>query len=239
MKKYTVKAESKLKNRESSLRSDFKKTTVHLKNAKGMKVSSSNWLRRHINDSFVQMSKEEGYISRAAYKIIEIFEKFRILKKNNEVILDLGCSPGSWSQAVNEIFKYTVKIIGVDLLECSYSNHNFTFIKGDFESKETQNRILEELKGKKLNLIISDIAHNAIGESESDRIVNIRMIESCLDFIKENLTQEGNFIVKTLYGSYQNLILDLKKIFNEVYLFKPQASRKTSTEQYIICIGKK
>ncbi len=234
MKKFTAKKEDKLIKLNN-----FSSQKIHLKNGKGMKLSSANWLRRHINDRFVQMSKEEGYLSRAAYKVIEIVEKFPILKKDTYRILDLGCSPGSWSQALNEIFNYNIKLIGVDLLECQYSNENFTFIQGDFEDSDIQEKILNSSNNKKLDLIVSDIANNAIGDSEADRIVNIRLIESCLDFINLNLKKNGHFVFKSLYGSYQILHPILKDKFLLIKNFKPQSSRKDSTEMYVVCIGKK
>lgn len=235
MKKYCAEKKD-IKKSKSNLLTNFKAKNVHLKTSRGRNLSSANWLRRHMNDSFVQMANEQGFLSRAAYKIIEIFEKYPELKKSKN-ILDLGCSPGSWSQAINEILDYNCKITGVDLLESKYMSQNFRFILGDFEDNQIQNEIT--INSSKFDLIVSDIAHNAIGNRDTDRTINIRNLESCLSIIDKFLDDGSWFITKTLYGSDQLILQELKSRFEIVKRFKPKSSRKESTEIYLICIKKK
>ena len=157
---------------------------------KGRTNSSQRWLRRQINDPFANAAKIEGYLARSAYKLLEIQNKYKIFNKNIKIVIDLGCSPGSWSQVVltnkNSANK---QVIGLDLLPIKFQHKNLHFIQGDFESQEVQKQLIDKLKeltnsktkkDAKADCVICDIAMNAIGNAEIDRIRSERILETAL-----------------------------------------------------------
>ncbi|MEN9782222.1 MAG: hypothetical protein RL208_372 [Pseudomonadota bacterium] len=220
-------------NRISRL--SVKKNSLESKN---ISSSSAKWLQRHINDPFVKASQIDGYLSRAAYKILEIDKKYHIFH-NAKNILDIGCSPGSWSQAILRLktkSKIKPNIIGIDLLDCKFQDDNFHFIKGDFENSDIINQIYFICNNSKFDVIMSDIAPAASGDPETDRLVHKRIVFSMVDFAKKSLSGNGFFVCKMIHGSDDSEILKLlKTIFETVHSFKPSASRKESSEIYIIC----
>jgi 23S rRNA (uridine2552-2'-O)-methyltransferase len=251
MKKYNLLGNSvKKKNNIVSKNGDilFRASSINLKNQKGRKISSSRWLSRHINDPFVQAAQIDGYFSRAAYKLMEIDEKFLILKnlniKNkNPFVLDLGCSPGSWTQYICNLIDKDrnkslscIKIIGIDLVQPKFifdNNKNF-FINGDFTSLDVQTKVKEIVKSDNINLVISDIAPNLSGDNESDRFKMEAVIDSILDFIKTELSVGGSLVFKSILGAENNCYKFISKNFKQVTRFKPKSSRKESSEIYII-----
>jgi 23S rRNA (uridine2552-2'-O)-methyltransferase len=206
--------------------------------SKNISSSSAKWLQRHINDPFVKASQIDGYLSRAAYKILEIDKKYHIFQNANH-ILDIGCSPGSWSQAVlrlKEKNKTQPSIIGVDLLDCKFKHNNFHFIQGNFEDENVLLQIQSACNNAKFDVIMSDIAPSASGDPETDRLLHKRIVFSMADFIYKNIAKNGSFICKMIHGSDDAEILKLlKTIFSSINSFKPSASRKESSEIYIIC----
>ena len=210
--------------------------------AKCKKKSSQKWLRRQVNDPFANAAKIEGYLARSAYKLLEIQSKYNIFY-NKEMIIDLGCSPGSWSQVVlTNKNLHTKQIIGVDLLPIKFEHKNLHFIQGDFENKETQKQIIEQLKinskKKQADCIICDIALNNIGNAEIDRIRSERIIEQVLQFCEKYLSKNGNFVCKALKGADNTVFNTMKQMFKNVYRFKPNSSRKDSSEIFLVCIDK-
>ena len=218
-------------------------------NAKGKKNSSQKWLRRQINDPYANAAKIEGYLARSAYKLLEIQKKYRVIEPKHKVIIDLGCSPGSWSQVIltNKQFKGK-KVIGVDLLEVKFKHKDLHFIQGDIEENGTQKQLIKTIqeitksktkKDAKVDCIICDIALNNIGDAEVDRMRSERIIELALNFCKQHLVEGGNFVCKSLKGADNEVFEELKKTFRFVYRFKPNSSRKDSSEMFLVCLNKR
>lgn len=210
-------------------------TSIKVKTAKSRSLSSTEWLKRQLNDPFVIQSKIDGYRSRAAYKILEINEKFNIVKPGMK-ILDLGAAPGGWSQVVSNITKGNGKVVAIDILEMPEVPY-VTFAQKDFYAPETMSFFLETLEGK-ADLILSDMAPNTTGHSKTDHIRIIDLCERLFDFSCEILNLEGSLVMKIFQGGAETILLNkIKKCFREVKHFKPKASRKDSTEIYLIAKG--
>lgn len=204
-----------------------------VKTAKGRKISSTKWLNRHINDRFVSMAKEEGYSSRAAFKLIEIAKKFNLFHNVNS-ILDIGCAPGGWLQVLREKSK-AKKIIGIDLIAVA-AIEGVKIIQGDFTDIAMQDIILGQRQ--RFDLILSDMAANACGISAADHLKIISLAESVLDFCEQAMNKNGNMVIKILHGAHEHeLIKKAKNMFKNVKLYKPEASYKDSKELYLIALG--
>ena len=193
---------------------------------------SKNWINKQRRDIYIRKSKVEGYKSRAVYKLQEIDRKFRIFK-NGVSVIDLGAAPGSWSQYVVKKVK-NVKVLSIDIKEMDQIGNNFQ-IKGDFtKSKFKQN--IKEYFGKKVDIVLSDMAVNTTGNKNLDSIVTGELCIEAMNFAKEILKIDGKFVSKIFMGStFNEVVLEAKKAFKETYVFKPPASRKDSKESFIIC----
>ena len=219
----------------------FRKKFIKVKTAKGRKASSTRWLQRQLNDSYSLMAKQENYRSRAAYKLLEIEQKFSLIKQA-KIIIDLGCAPGGWLQICQQINPQS-KLIGVDLLDTEAIN-NVKFIKGDFLLPEIQALIENEInknnpKQKTVNLILSDIAPATCGHKNTDHLRLIHILENILEFCNIYLSENGSFIGKIFIGSENEMIVKkFKKYFKTVKFFKPKSSHKESREQYLIATTK-
>ena len=190
-------------------------------------MKSKDWVNRQKKDIFVNKAKSEGYLSRAAFKIIEIDNKYKLIKKATN-ILELGSSPGGWSQAIIEI-NPKVKICGFDLLDMKFNHPNFTFYKEDFLEYDYKKL------PHKFDLILSDIAPNTTGHQSTDHLRISSMIEDIINILNEIANNNGSFIFKIWKGRDESLIINnLKKIFNNVSYFKPQSSRTESSEIFIV-----
>ncbi len=215
--------------------------------SKGKKKSSQKWLSRQINDPYANAAKIEGYLARSAYKLLEIQKKYNIFEPKIKTIIDLGCSPGSWSQVILTNEKLHKKqIIGVDLLPIKFNHPNLHFIQGDFEDINIQQNLISKLQEitknetkQQADCIICDIALNNIGDKETDRLRSERIIELCITFCKSYLMKGGNFVCKALKGADNVVFNELKDMFKFVYRFKPNSSRKDSSEIFLICLCKK
>ena len=193
---------------------------------------SKNWIIKQKRDIYVKQSKIEGYRSRAAYKLQEINEKFKILK-NGIHLVDLGAAPGSWSQFVSRNFKNS-KIVSIDLKEMEEIK-NIHQIKGDFTDEREQKKIIDFF-GSKIDAVISDMAVNTTGNKNIDSIVTGELSIEALNFSTNTLKKQGSFVSKIFMGSSFNEIVKIaKKKFKDVHIFKPPASRKNSKENFIIC----
>ena len=193
---------------------------------------SKNWINKQRRDIYVRQSKVEGYRSRAVYKLQEINEKFKILK-NGIHIVDLGAAPGSWSQFVSRKFKNS-KIVSIDLKEIE-KIENIYQIKGDFTDKLQQKKIIDYFGGE-IDVVISDMAVNTIGNKNVDSIVTGELCLEAMNFALEVLEQNGKFVCKIFMGSsFKEIVVYAKKSFKDVRVFKPLASRKNSKETFIIC----
>ena len=193
---------------------------------------SKNWVNKQRRDTYVRQSKIDGYRARSVYKLIEINEKFKILKGGMSVI-DIGAAPGSWSQYASKVVK-NGKIISVDLKELE-KIENTIQIKGDLTQKDRQEKIKNSLT-KKADVVMSDMAVNTTGIKNVDSIQTGELCKEAMIFSNEVISQDGFFISKIFMGGTFNEIVALgKKNFKEVKVFKPKSSRKDSKESFIIC----
>ena len=193
---------------------------------------SKNWINKQKRDIYVRQSQVDGYRARSAYKLIEIDEKFKILK-NGICVIDLGASPGSWSQYISRTVKsgrlVSIDIKGMEEIE------NTIQIKGDFTDLDSQEKIKGLFKSK-VDVVVSDMAVNTTGIKDIDAIYTGELAMEAMNFSKEMLVKEGRFVSKIFLGSSFNEIVALgKKLFKEVKVFKPKSSRKESKESFIIC----
>ena len=193
---------------------------------------SKNWINKQKRDIYVRQSQVDGYRARSAYKLIEINEKFKIFK-NGISVIDLGASPGSWSQYISRTVK-SGRLVSIDLKDMEEID-NTILIKGDFTEKDSQTKIKSYFKSK-VDVVVSDMAVNTTGIKDIDAIYTGELAMEAMNFSKEMLVKEGRFVSKIFLGSSFNEIVALgKKIFKEVKVFKPKSSRKESKESFIIC----
>ena len=193
-------------------------------------MKSSSWLHRQKSDIYVKKAKKEGYLSRSAFKLFEIDNKYKIIKNSNK-ILELGSAPGSWSQVICNINK-KVTIHAFDILEMKFKHPQIKFFKKNFLEYNFK------FQNEKYDLIISDVAPNTIGHQSTDHLRIISLIESMIDVIESIIQPNGNFICKIWNGSQDKIILSqLKKMFRKISNFKPKSSRNESNEMYIIAQG--
>jgi len=194
--------------------------------------SSKNWINIQRRDIYVRQSKVEGYRSRAVYKLQEIDEKYKIFK-NGISLIDLGAAPGSWSQyAANKI--KNGKILSIDLNDVQKIENTFQ-LKGDFTDSKCKSKIKEYFDGK-IDVLLSDMAVNTTGNKDLDSIYTGELCIDAMNFSKEILSKNGKFISKIFMGSsFNEIVIQAKKIFKESNFFKPAASRKNSKESFIIC----
>jgi len=193
---------------------------------------SKNWINKQRRDIYVRKSQIDGYRARSAYKLIEINEKFKIFK-NGMSIIDLGASPGSWSQYIARSVK-SGRLVSIDIKKMETID-NIIQIKGDFTDLDFQKKIKGYFKSK-VDVIVSDMAVNTTGIKDIDAIYTGELAMEAMSFSKNMLFEEGSFISKIFLGSSFNEIVALaKKIFREVKIYKPKSSRKESKESFIIC----
>jgi 23S rRNA (uridine2552-2'-O)-methyltransferase len=193
---------------------------------------SKNWINKQRRDIYVRKSQVDGYRARSAYKLIEIDQKFKILK-NGISVIDLGAAPGSWSQYITKIVR-SGRLVSIDLKEMEEIN-NTSQIKGDFTEKEQQDKI-KKLFRSKVDVVLSDMAVNTTGIKDIDAIYTGELCKEAMLFSKEFLVKEGKFVSKIFLGtSFNEIVADAKTIFKEVKIFKPKSSRKESKESFIIC----
>ena len=216
---------------------------VNVKTAKGRKLSSTNWLRRQLNDPYVKLAKEKGYRSRAAFKLLEINKKFNILKFGDSVI-DLGCAPGGWSQVavektnanLDQLNKKKGRVIGIDLKPILSVNGAeilvLDFLETNFEEK------MGEILNYKVDNVLSDMASNSTGHKKSDHLRIMALCESAAYFAFDILNEGGNFVSKVLAGGAEMELQNiLKKKFDKVINFKPKSSRSDSSEKYVVALN--
>ena len=193
---------------------------------------SKNWINKQKRDIYVRQSQVDGYRARSAYKLIEIDEKFKILK-NGISVIDLGASPGSWSQYIAKTVK-SGRLVSIDI-KAMEDIENTIQIKGDFTDSDSQEKIKGLFKSK-VDVVVSDMAVNTTGIKDIDAIYTGELAMEAMNFSKEMLVKEGRFVSKIFLGSSFNEIVALgKKLFKEVKVFKPKSSRKESKESFIIC----
>ena len=207
---------------------------TRVRTAKKRTASSTRWLQRQLNDPYVKQAKAEGYRSRAAYKLIELDEKYGLLNGVTRVV-DLGIAPGGWSQVVRKR-KPKALIVGIDLLEVE-PIEGVEIFQMDFMDDDAP-RVLEEALGGKAELLMSYMAANTVGHKQTDHLRTMGLVEAGAWFAIENLAPGGTYLAKVLAGGTDNdLLALLKKHFKTVKHAKPPASRKGSSEWYVIAQG--
>jgi 23S rRNA (uridine2552-2'-O)-methyltransferase len=206
-----------------------------VKTGRGRTASQKRWLERQLNDPYVARAKREGYRSRAAFKLIEIDERFKLLKPGQRIV-DLGAAPGGWSQVAAKIVGGSGRIVGIDLLEIEPMT-GVEFITLDFLDPKAP-EILTDLLGGPADLVLSDMAANTTGHKQTDHLRIIGLAETAAEFAREILAPGGSYLAKVFQGGTEGTLLaDLKRDFAAVRHVKPNASRADSSELYVLATG--
>lgn len=230
--KSSSKPKGKFSNKASKKRSTREKSE-HVKTAKGRKTSSTKWLKRQLNDPYVAKAQMEGYRGRAAYKLLEIDEKLKLLEPGLMVV-DLGAAPGGWCQVASN---KGCKVIGLDLLEMD-PLPDVMMLQMDFMDDDAPEKLMEAMEGQKADIVMSDMAPNTIGHKNTDHLRIMALVELAYDFAKDVLKPDGVFLAKTRQGGTSTDILAMmKKDFKTVKHIKPPSSRKDSAETFVIAQG--
>ena len=227
------------KRRGSSGRGQPRRLKVRLKKKRGRTTQQARWLERQLNDPFVQMAKEKGYRSRAAFKLIGIDDEFHLLKPGMKVV-DLGAAPGGWSQVAAErtgAASGRGRVVAMDL-------HGMEPIPGvvilhkDFYDDDAPAALMQALDGEKADVVLSDMAAHATGHRQTDHLRVMALAEAAADFARRVLHPGGSFVAKVLRGGTENELLHaLKRDYEKVRHFKPAASRPDSAELFVVATG--
>ena len=205
-----------------------------VRTAKGRKVSSTRWLERQLNDPYVKRAKAENYRSRAAYKLIELDERFGLLRGAKSVV-DLGIAPGGWSQVVRRTAP-KASVVGIDLLPTD-PLEGVVILHMDFMAEDAPEKLNEALGGP-ADLVLSDMAANTVGHQRTDHLRTMALVEAGLQFATEVLRPGGAYVAKVLAGGADNdLVAEMRRHFTTVKHAKPPASRKDSSEWYVVAQG--
>ncbi|MDJ1160184.1 RlmE family RNA methyltransferase [Chelatococcus sp. SYSU_G07232] len=210
---------------------------VRVRTAGKRSVASTRWLERQLNDPYVARAKREGYRSRAAYKLLEMDEKYRLLKPGQRVV-DLGAAPGGWAQvAARKVgAPGRGRVVGIDLLDIE-PIPGVDFVQLDFLAPEAPDKLFALLGGP-ADVVMSDMAANATGHKKTDHLKIMGLAEAAVDFARQVLAPGGIFLAKVLQGGTENTLLaDLKRDFAVVRHVKPAASRADSSELYVLATG--
>jgi 23S rRNA (uridine2552-2'-O)-methyltransferase len=209
--------------------------STRLRTAKGRSAQSQRWLERQLNDPYVAAARAAGYRSRAAFKLVELDEKFRLLKPGGRVV-DLGCAPGGWVQVALRAVGERGRVVGLDLLPVD-PVPGATILQGDFQDPEVE-KAVEAALGGQADLVLSDMAPNTTGHASTDHLRIMCLAELALDFALRVLAPGGAFAAKVFQGGSEKAFLDtLKARFATVRHAKPPASRKDSAELYVVATG--
>ena len=205
-----------------------------LKTAKGRKVSSTRWLERQLNDPYVRRAKAENYRSRAAYKLLELDERFGLLK-GVKAVVDLGIAPGGWSQVVRRRATQA-SVVGIDLLPTDPID-GVSILQMDFMDEGAPEKLKKALGGP-ADLVLSDMAANTVGHQQTDHLRTMALVDAGLEFAVEVLRPGGAYVAKVLAGGADSqLVAEMKRHFATVKHAKPPASRKDSSEWYVVAQG--
>ncbi|MEX5683087.1 MULTISPECIES: 23S rRNA (uridine(2552)-2'-O)-methyltransferase RlmE [Pseudomonas] len=198
--------------------------------------TSLKWLQRHVNDPYVKQAQKDGYRSRASYKLLEVQEKYKLIRPGMSVV-DLGAAPGGWSQVTSRLIGGQGRLIASDILEMD-SIPDVTFIQGDFTQDEVLAQILEAVGNSQVDLVISDMAPNMSGTPEVDMPKAMFLCELALDLAARILKPGGNFVIKVFQGEgFDAYVKDARQKFDKVQMIKPDSSRGSSREQYMLAWG--
>jgi len=208
---------------------------VRVKSTRQRKASSTEWLNRQLNDPFVAEAQRLGYRSRAAFKLLQLDERFHLLAPGRRVV-DLGCAPGGWAQVTAQLVGPKGKVIGIDLNPTD-SVPGATILQGDFRDPDTADRVREALGGP-VDLVLSDMAAPATGHAATDHLRIVALAEDAFAFAETILKPGGVFVAKVFQGGAEGeLLAALKRAFAEVRHAKPAASRAESAETYVVAKG--
>jgi 23S rRNA (uridine2552-2'-O)-methyltransferase len=212
---------------------------VRVKTAKKRRASSTRWLERQLNDPYVARAQREGYRARSAFKLIEIDDRFHLLAPG-KIVVDLGAAPGSWSQVAATRVKSPPEaplVVGIDLLPID-SLAGVTFLEKDFLAAEAPAALMEALRGRAPDIVLSDMAAATTGHRQTDHIRTIGLAEAAIEFAIDTLAPGGAFIAKVFQGGTEGALLTrLKQKFASVQHVKPKASRAESAELYVLARG--
>jgi len=193
---------------------------------------SKEWINRQHRDIYVKKSKQEGFRSRAVYKLQEINDKHKILK-NGLSVIDLGAAPGGWSQFVIQKYK-KCKLLSIDLKEMEPIGNSYQIV-GDFNEESSKEKIITYFS-EKVDLVLSDMAVNTTGNKNLDSLVTGELCLEALRFAKDQIKLNGSFVSKIFMGSiFNEIVSEAKLVFKEINIYKPPSSRKESKESFIIC----
>jgi 23S rRNA (uridine2552-2'-O)-methyltransferase len=205
-----------------------------VRTAKGRTASSTRWLERQLNDPYVQRARAENYRSRAAYKLLELDERFGLLR-GVKAVVDLGIAPGGWSQVVRRRAPQA-EVVGIDLLPTD-PIEGVTILQMDFMDEGAPERLRHALGGA-ADLVLSDMAANTVGHQQTDHLRTMALVEAGLEFAREVLRPGGAYVAKVLAGGADSqLVAELKRSFATVKHAKPPASRKDSSDWYVVAQG--
>lgn len=207
--------------------------SVHVRTAKSRSPASARWLARQLNDPYVAAAKQQGWRSRAAFKLLELDDRFHLLRKGARVV-DLGAAPGGWTQVA--VKRGAGIVLGLDLLPMD-PIQGAELVQGDFNDPDMPGRLADRLGGK-ADLVLSDMAPNTTGHAATDHLRIMGLTEMALDFASQVLAEGGTFVAKVFQGGSEKQMLDrLKRSFATVRHAKPPASRKESSELYVVASG--
>lgn len=220
-------------------RKSEKDLKVRVKSSKGRKIGSTLWLQRQLNDPYVAKAKAEGYRSRAAYKLKELDERFKLLRKGMRVV-DLGAAPGGWSQVAAEATGSSGEhplIVGIDYLDLD-PIPGVILLKKDFSDEDAPQALLEAMGGRKADIVLSDMAAPTTGHKATDHLRIVHLVELAADFAIRVLAPGGTFVAKVFQGGTEHELLALlKRNFATTVHAKPRASRAESAETYLVARG--
>jgi 23S rRNA (uridine2552-2'-O)-methyltransferase len=223
---------SSIKNKSGGSRAKHQK----VKTARSRSLSSARWLERQLNDPYVRLAKQEGYRSRAAYKLLEMQEAKEILKPG-QIVVDLGAAPGGWSQIAALLVKSPQgkgRVIALDILPIE-PLPGVEILQGDFTEEPSELALAELLKGQMVDVVLSDMAAPTTGHAPTDHLRIMHLCDLAYDFAEKHLQEGGAFVAKIFQGGTQaELLQRLKKNFTKVKHIKPESSRKESTEMYVV-----
>ena len=198
--------------------------------------SSGSWLQEHVNDPYVKQARQDGYRSRASYKLIQLNEKDKLIRPGM-LIVDLGSAPGGWSQVAGKLVGAKGKVVATDILPME-PVQNVDFILGDFREEAVLNQVLARLESRKPDLILCDIAPNISGIDVADQASSIYLVELALDMARHVLKPKGDFVAKVFQGAGSDAYLkELRASFQKLAIRKPAASRPRSREVYVVAKG--
>ena len=195
--------------------------------------SSKRWLAEHFDDPYVKLAQKKGLRSRSAFKLLELQDKYQLIKPGM-IVIDLGSAPGGWSQVVQPLIGDNGRLIAMDILPMEYL-HGVQFIQGDFTEDEPLHELEDSLQGKRVDLVLSDMAPNISGMAATDQAKAMYLAELALEFMRVHLKPGSDFLVKLFQGEgFDMYVRQVRSLFGKVQVRKPKASRPRSREVYLL-----